>query len=177
MPWEWYNRVMKLTDFFSEQLKREGERTRGALTNLPEGKDNWAPHAKSMPLLRLAGLVATIPSWFALIVNQDSLELSPPEGQGQYKQPTVAELVGTLDKGVKEGRAAIDGTTDDYLLTTKWKLLVKGQVVMEQPRHIVVFETFNHLAHHRGQLTVYLRLLDRPVPAIYGPSADDQHFA
>ena len=71
----------------------------------------------------------------------------------------------------------IDGTTDDYLLTTTWKLLVKGQVVMEQPRHIVVFETFNHLAHHRGQLTVYLRLLERPVPAIYGPSADDQRFA
>jgi uncharacterized damage-inducible protein DinB len=118
-----------------------------------------------------------MPSWFALIINQDELELSPPEGQGQYKQPTVAELVSTLEKGVKDGRAAIDGTTDDYLLTTKWKLLVKGQVVMEQPRHIVVFETFNHLAHHRGQLTVYLRLLDRPVPAIYGPSADDQHFA
>ena len=168
---------MKLTQFFSEQLAREGARTRGALTNLPEGKDNWAPHAKSMPLLRLAGLVATMPSWFALIINQDELELSPPEGQGRYKQPTIAELVSTLDKGVKDGRAAIDGTTDDYLLTTTWKLLVKGQVVMEQPRHIVVFETFNHLAHHRGQLTVYLRLLDRPVPAIYGPSADDQHFA
>jgi uncharacterized damage-inducible protein DinB len=168
---------MRLTQFFSEQLTREGARTRGALAALPEGKDDWAPHAKSMPLLRLAGLVATMPSWFALIINQDELELSPPEGQGQYKQPTVAELVSTLDKGVKDGRAAIDATTDDYLLSTKWKLLVKGQVVMEQPRHIVVFETFNHLAHHRGQLTVYLRLLDRPVPAIYGPSADDQHFA
>jgi uncharacterized damage-inducible protein DinB len=168
---------MTLTQFFSEQLTREGARTRGALTNLPEGKDDWAPHAKSMPLLRLAGLVAAMPSWFALIINQDELELSPPEGQGQYKQPTLAELISTLDKGVKDGRAAIDGTTDDYLLTTTWKLLVKGHVVMEQPRHIVVFETFNHLAHHRGQLTVYLRLLDCPVPAIYGPSADDQHFA
>lgn len=168
---------MKLTQFFSEQLAREGARTRGALTNLPEGKDNWTPHPKSMPLLRLAGLVATMPSWFALIINQDELELSPPQGQGQYKQPSVAELLSTLDKGVKDGRAAIDGTTDDYLLTTTWKLLVKGQVVMEQPRHIVVFETFNHLAHHRGQLTVYLRLLERPVPAIYGPSADDQRFA
>lgn len=168
---------MQLTQFFSEQLAREAARTRGALTNLPNGKDDWAPHPKSMPLLRLAGLVATMPSWFALIINQDELELSPPQGQGQYKQPTLAELVGTLDKSVKDGLAAIDGTTDDYLLTTKWKLLVKGQVVMEQPRHIVVFETFNHLAHHRGQLTVYLRLLERPVPAIYGPSADDQRFA
>jgi uncharacterized damage-inducible protein DinB len=169
--------VRTLTQFFSQQLEREGARTRGALTNIPEGKDNWALHAKSMPLLRLAGLVASMPSWFALIINQDELELSPPQGQSQYKQPTVAELVSTLDKGMKDGRAAIDGTTDDYLMTTTWKLLVKGQVVLEQPRHVFIFETFNHLAHHRGQLTVYLRLLDRPVPAIYGPSADDQHFA
>lgn len=168
---------MKLTQFFSEQLEREGTRTRGVLTAIPGGKDDWTPHPKSMPLLRLAGLVAGMPSWFALIINQDELELSPPPGEGQYKQPTLAELAGALDKGVKDGRAALDGTTDDYLLTTTWKLLVKGQVVMEQPRHIVVFETFNHLAHHRGQLTVYLRLLSRPVPAIYGPSADDRHFA
>ena len=168
---------MKLTHFFAEQLEREATRTRGALKNVPDGKDNWAPHSKSMPLLRLAGLVASMPSWFAMIINQEALELSPPQGQGQYTQPTIAELVSTLDKSVKDGRAALNSTTDDYLLTTKWKLLVKGNVVMEQPRHIVIFETFNHLAHHRGQLTVYLRLLERPVPAIYGQSADDQHFA
>ena len=147
---------MKLTQFFAEQLEREVARTSGALKNIPEGRDDWTPHPKSMPLLRLAGLVASMPSWFALIINQDELELSPPPGQGQYKQPTVAELVSSLDKALKDGRAAFDGTTDEYLQTTKWKLLVKGNVVMEQPRHIVVFETFNHLAHHRGQLTVYL---------------------
>jgi len=168
---------MKLTQFFSEQLDREVARTRGALKNVPEGKDDWVPHPKSMPLLRLAGLVASMPSWFALIINQDELELSPPAGQGQYKQPTVAELVSSLDKALKDGRAAFDSTTDDYLLTTTWKLMFKGKCVMEQSRHIVIFETFNHLSHHRGQLTVYLRLLNRPVPAIYGPSADDQNFA
>ena len=123
---------MKLTQFFAEQLEKEVARTRGALKNIPEGKDDWAPHPKSMPLLRLAGLVASMPSWFALIINQDELELSPPAGQGQFKQPTVAELVSSLDKALKDGRAAFDGTTDDYLLTTKWKLLVKGNVVMEQ---------------------------------------------
>ena len=168
---------MRLTHFFSDQLEREATRTRGALMHIPEGKDDWTPHPKSMPLLRLAGLVATMPSWFALVVNQDELELSPPQGQSQYRQPAVPELVGTLEKGVKDGRTALAGTNDDYLLTTTWKLLMKGNVVMEQPRHIVLFETFNHLAHHRGQLTVYLRLLNSPVPAIYGPSADDQHFA
>src|ERR671912_304717 len=107
----YYFRV-RLTQFFSRQLEREGARTRAALTNVPEGKDNWAPHAKSMPLLRLAGLVAAMPSWFALIINQDELELSPPPGQGQYKQPAVSELVNTLDKGVKDGQAALDSTTD-----------------------------------------------------------------
>ena len=168
---------MNLTRFFAEQLEREGTRTRRALENVPEGKDDWTPHPKSMPLLRLAGLVAAMPSWFALVINQNELDLSPPQGQGQFKPPGATELVAALDKAVKDGLAALDGTTDDYLLTTNWKLLMKGQVVMEQRRHIVLFETFNHLAHHRAQLTVYLRLLDRPVPAIYGPSADDQHFA
>jgi uncharacterized damage-inducible protein DinB len=168
---------MKLTQLFLDQLEREAIRTRPALENVPRGKDDWAPHPKSMPLLRLAGLVASMPSWIALIINQNELDLSPPAGQGQYQQPTVDGLVSTLEKSVNDGRTALEGTTDDYLLTTNWKLLVKGNVVMDQPRHIVLVDTFNHLAHHRGQLTVYLRLNDRPVPAIYGPSADDTRFA
>ena len=168
---------MNLTQVFLDQLEREGVRTRRALENVPKGKDDWTPHSKSMPLLRLAGLVAQMPSWIALIIKQDELELSPPAGQGQYQQPRVDGLVATLDKAVQDGRAALAGTTDEYLLTTNWKLLVQGKVVMDQPRHVVLVETFNHLAHHRGQLTVYLRLNDCPVPAIYGPSADDRQFA
>jgi uncharacterized damage-inducible protein DinB len=117
-----------------------------------------------------------MPSWIALIINQDELELSPPAGQGQYQQTTVEGLVATLDKAVQDGRGALAGTTDEYLLTTNWKLLVQGNVVMNQRRHVVLVDTFNHLAHHRGQLTVYLRLNDQPVPAIYGPSADDTNF-
>jgi uncharacterized damage-inducible protein DinB len=78
---------------------------------------------------------------------------------------------------VQKAREALSRTNDDYLMTTNWRLLAGGQVVMNQPRHIVLRDTLNHLAHHRGQLTVYLRLNDRTVPAIYGPSADDQQFA
>jgi len=81
------------------------------------------------------------------------------------------------DANVQKGRESLSKTTDEYLMTTNWKLLAGGKVVMDQPRHVVLRDTINHLAHHRGQLTVYLRLLDRPVPAIYGPSADDQNFA
>ena len=168
---------MTLTQLFLAQLDREAPRTRRALENVPRGKDEWAPHKKSMPLMRLAGLVAAMPSWIALIINQEQLELSPPEGQRQYQQPTVESLIATLDKAVQDGRTALQGTTDDYLLTTNWKLLTKGHVVMDQPRHVVLVDTFNHLAHHRGQLTVYLRLNEQPVPAIYGPSADDTNFA
>ena len=76
-----------------------------------------------------------------------------------------------------QARETLSRTADDFLMTTNWRLLAGGKVVMDLPRHIVLRDTFNHLAHHRGQLTVYLRLTEQPVPAIYGPSADDQQFA
>jgi uncharacterized damage-inducible protein DinB len=168
---------MTLTQQFLSELEREAPRTRRALEQVPLDRDDWKPHAKSMPLGRLAGLVATMPSWIALIIEQDELNLTPPPGQGTYQQPKTSELVAAHDASVQKGRDALSKTTDEYLLTTNWRLLAGGHVVMNQPRHIVLRETLMHLAHHRGQLTVYLRLTDRTVPAIYGPSADDQQFA
>ena len=168
---------MKLTELFLAELEREAPRTRAALEQVPSDRDDWAPHPKSMPLGRLAGLVASMPSWIGLIVNQDELNLTPPGGQGTYQQPSTNTLVAVHDGHVQKGREVLARTTDEFLMTTNWKLLAGGKVVMEQPRHIVLRDTLNHLAHHRGQLTVYLRLLDRTVPAIYGPSADDQRFA
>src|SRR5262245_51119817 len=129
---------MTLTKLFLDQLDREAVRTRRALESVPTGNDHWAPNPKSMSLLRLAGLVASMPSWFALIINQDELELSPPEGQGQSQQPTIEGLVATLDKSVKDGRAALAATSDDFLLTTKWRLLFNGNVQLDQPRHTVI---------------------------------------
>jgi uncharacterized damage-inducible protein DinB len=130
-----------------------------------------------MPLARLAGLVAAMPSWIGMIIEQDELNLTPPPGQGTYQQPATNTLVAVHDANVQKGRDALTKTTDQFLLTTNWRLLAGGRVAMDQPRYIVLRDTFNHLAHHRGQLTVYLRLNDRTVPAIYGPSADDQQFA
>ena len=130
-----------------------------------------------MPLGRLAGLVASMPSWVSLILDQDELDLTPPPGRGQYQQPSTDKLVDTLDKHVTKAQESLSKTNDDFLMTTKWRLLAGGKVVSEAPRHIVLRDTLNHLAHHRGQLTVYLRLNDQTVPAIYGPSADDQRFA
>jgi len=168
---------MNLTQLFLEELDREAGRTRRALQNVPRGRDEWKPHPKSMPLGRLAGLVASMPSWVSLIIEQPELELNPPAGRGQYQQPSTDSLVDTLDKHVVKARESLSKTTDDFLMTTNWRLLVNGHVVLDQRRHVVLRDTINHLAHHRGQLTVYLRLTDQPVPAIYGPSADDQQFA
>ena len=168
---------MKLTELFLAELDREAARTRRALQHVPLGRDEWTPHPKSMPLGRLAGLVASMPSWVSLILDQDELDLSPPQGQGQYQQPPTEKLVETLDMHVVKARTSLTKTNDNFLLTTNWRLLVSGRVVSDSPRHIVLRDTFNHLAHHRGQLTVYLRLNEQTVPAIYGPSADDQQFA
>lgn len=167
---------MTLVELFLSELDREAPRTRRALERVPTGHDDWKPHPKSMPLARLAGLVASMPSWVPLILTQDELDLTPPGG-GQYQQPATDRLTTSLDEHVASARQALSGATDEFLLTTNWRLKANGHVVSNEPRHIVLRDTLNHLAHHRGQLTVYLRLLDQAVPAIYGPSADDQRFA
>ena len=168
---------MKWTEFFAAQLEREAPLSRKALERVPEGRPDWRPHEKSMPLGYLSQLVATMPGWIAMTVLQDEVDLKPPSGSG-YTPPateTRAKLLAAHDDSVAKGLAALRNTTDQHLATS-WKLLVGGHVVMEKPRHEVIADTFTHLAHHRGQLTVYLRLNGAPVPSIYGPSADEAAF-
>ena len=169
---------MKLTELFLAQLKQEAGRTRRALERVPEGHDDFKPHDKSMPFGRLAMLVARMPSWVSLIINQDALDLNPPGGSNVDQRPlrTSRELVEALDEGIAGAERALSATTDDHLMKN-WRLLVSGRTVSDEPRHVVIRDTFMHLSHHRGQLTVYLRLNGATVPAIYGPSADDAHFA
>jgi len=167
---------MTLTQQLLSELDREAARTRRALEQVPAGRDDWKPHDKSMALGRLAGMIATMPSWIVLIVKQDELDLTPPGG-GQWQLPAQPELVAAHDKSVADARAALESIDDTLLFTTNWRLRAGGQVVSDQPRHIALRDMLNHLAHHRGQLTVYLRLAGATVPAIYGPSADDQRFA
>ncbi|MEO8481114.1 MAG: DinB family protein [Acidobacteriota bacterium] len=168
---------MTLTDRYLAELDREAARTRRVLEHVPTGHDDFKPHEKSMPFGRLAGLVASMPSWVTLIIDQDELDLTPPPGQGQYEPPKTEELVAVMDGHVAKARESLKKTTDEYITTTKWRLKAQGHVVMNELRDVVLRDTINHLAHHRGQLMVYLRLLDQKVPAIYGPSADDQSFA
>lgn len=169
---------MELTELFLAELDREAERSRRALEQVPEGKDEWKPHDRSMRFGYLSEIVATIPSWIAMIVNQEELDLNPPGGSTRRRDAmhTSAEFLKAHDKAVADARAALRQTTDEHLLTP-WRLLVSGNVVLELPRHVMIRDTINHLAHHRGQMTVYLRLMGAKVPALYGPSADDQSFA
>src|SRR4026207_429049 len=126
---------MKLTELFLAEREREAPRTRGALENVPSGRDDWSPHPKSMPLGRLAGLVASMPSWITLIIEQDELNLTPPPGQATYQQPATNTLVAVHDANVQKGREALTRTTDQFLMTTNRRLLAGGQVVLNQPRH------------------------------------------
>src|SRR5438132_10187754 len=120
---------MQLTHLFLDELLREAPRTRRAVEGVPSGRDDWKPHSKSMPLGRLAGLVASMPSWVTLIVGQDELDLTPPQG-GQYQQPSTDTLVATLQQHVDKARESLRSTTDEFLLTTNWRLKAGGHVVM-----------------------------------------------
>jgi len=168
---------MKMAELFKAQLEREAPITRRVLENVPEGKPDWKPHPKSMPLGYLSSLVASMPGWVAMAIKQDELDLYPKEGKPNTAPvaSTRRELLQALDDSVAKSREALASTNDDYLMTP-WRLLVAGKVVMEAPRHNVIEDTYTHLAHHRGQLTVYLRLNEMKVPSIYGPTADDQRF-
>lgn len=167
---------MKLTELLLEELDREAVGSRKALQHVPEGKNDWKPHEKSMPLGYLATIVATIPAWIDMVVNMDELDIKPPGGP-KFMPPawkTRKDLLEQFENSLKKGREVLQKTTDDRLLNTKWRMLAAGEFMSEQPRYVAIRDgVLNHMAHHRGQLTVYLRLNEEKVPAIYGPSADE----
>jgi len=167
---------MKLTELLQAELDREVERSRRALEQAPADQFDWKPHEKSMMFGHLANMVATIPMWITMQIDRDELVVAPTASQMEQKRlEKSAELIEALDKTAAGAREAFKKTTDEHL-KTNWRLLAHGNVVMEAPRYQMIQDTFNHWAHHRGQLTVYLRLMGAKVPALYGPSADDKEF-
>jgi uncharacterized damage-inducible protein DinB len=129
-----------------------------------------------MNLGRLATLVSGMPAWIDMMINIEELDIAPGDSNTRPPEMTTsAALLEAHNRALDKAREALSRTTDEHLMKN-WKLLVKGRVVAESPRHIMIRDTMGHLAHHRGQLTVFLRLLGAPVPAIYGPSADDARF-
>jgi uncharacterized damage-inducible protein DinB len=168
---------MTMCEWFLAELESEAAKSRRVLEQVPAGKRAWKPHDRSMELGYLSELVANIPSWVGMAITMDELDIAPKDGPTYKPAPlnSSAELVAALDKAVAQARDALQKTTDAHL-GTSWRLLAGGQLALEQPRHVVIRDTFLHSAHHRGQMTVYLRLLGSKVPSVYGPTADDRSF-
>lgn len=166
---------MELKRILLDQLEREAAASRKAVERVPDGHGHWKPHEKSMEFGKLAALVATMPSWPWLMVTTDVLDLEAPESDEFKTKPleTRAEMLEAWETSLAKSRKALQETTDEHLLT-HWKLVLGAQTISDEPRYVAILNgALSHAAHHRGQLTVYLRLLEASVPAIYGPSADE----
>jgi uncharacterized damage-inducible protein DinB len=166
---------MELKDFLLAQLDREAVLTRKAIDRVPEGQNDFKPHERSMPLGYLAAMVANMLGWITLMIDRDELNLADSDGSFRPKVTTAkADLLAALETKVAEAHRALSSTTNEHLLTL-WAFKMNGQIVQQQPRYLMISDAvFSHLAHHRGQLTVYLRLNQAAVPALYGPSADER---
>ena len=166
---------MTISQMLLPEFDMEMAKTRTALERVPMDKMAWKPHEKSMTLGRLAGHLAEIPGWGALTINQDSFDIAPP-GAPPYAPPTFAankDLLDLFDKNVSSMRAALAGASDENL-GKPWSLLAGGKNIFTMPRVAVIRSMImNHNIHHRAQLGVYFRLSGVPVPATYGPSADE----
>lgn len=166
---------MSMSQALLPEFDHEMENTRKTLERVPEDKFGWKPHEKSTALGGLATHIANLPSWVSLAIKQSEFDLAPP-GQGPIRVPQATsrqEVLDAFDQHRAAAREAIAAVSDQHLLGS-WSLLSGGHTLMTMPR-IAVLRSFvmNHIIHHRAQLGVYLRLLDVPVPSIYGPSADE----
>lgn len=166
---------MAIKESILPEFDHEMATTRKLLERVPDAKADWQPHPKSMTLGKLSIHLATLPLWATTTMKQTELDMNPPGGE-PMKMPafeSTASALATFDERVREARAAIAAAEDkDFMVP--WALKNEGNVIFSMPR-VAVLRSFvtNHIIHHRGQLSVYLRLNDVPVPAIYGPSADE----
>ena len=165
---------MAMIDGLLQELEQEAQATRRVLERVPQAHLGWKPHEKSMSLGELALHIATVPGNVAQMIAK------PSQGRPAFVQPALtqsSELVPALDNSIKSARAAL-GEMDDTAILATWRLLDGDREVLAMPRIAALRAIMlNHWYHHRGQLSVYLRLLNIPVPSIYGPSADENPFA
>lgn len=167
---------MSISASLLPEFDQETATTRRVLERLPLGdaaKQDWRPHEKSMTMQRLAGHISEMCGWLATTINTPELDFGGPEAYKPFLPATTEELLAHFDKGTAEARAALAGATDAQMMET-WTLKFNGNVMFSMPRVAVVRGMcMNHVIHHRGQLSVYLRMNGVPVPSIYGPSADE----
>jgi uncharacterized damage-inducible protein DinB len=161
------------------EFDQEMQSTRKVLELVPDDKWNWKPHDKSGTLGWYALHIATLPGWTTMTINTEELDYAPV-GKSSFQPPKVENRKDALeifDKESGEARAALSAVSDAEIMKD-WKLLAGGQTIFTLPRIACIRGmVMNHLIHHRGQLTIYYRLLDIPVPGLYGPSADEKQSA
>jgi uncharacterized damage-inducible protein DinB len=164
---------MSIGETLLPEFEQEMKSTRRLLERVPSDKGDWKPHPKSFSLAHLAQLVSWMPGWIGQTIRSTELDLA--QAGGGYSNETTATLLEGFDRGVNDTREALKGSKDaDYAVP--WSLKKGGVVLFTAPRGVVVRQHISHLSHHRGQLTVYLRMLDVPIPSIYGPTADEKIF-
>jgi uncharacterized damage-inducible protein DinB len=167
---------MKISESLLPEFDQEMANTRKVLERVPAAKFSWKPHPKSSEFGALAAHIANMPDWAGLTMQNDSFDYAPP-GAPPYETPkfsSTEQLLAAFDKSVAQARTAL-AAADDNTFLAPWTLMAGGKPMMTMPR-VAVIRSFvmNHTVHHRAQLGVYLRLNDIPVPALYGPSADEQ---
>ena len=161
---------MTIGESLLPEFDQEMATTRRLLERVPSEKGTWKPHEKSFALGHLAQLISWMPGWIATTLTSTELDLA---GGAGYSFETTETLLQEFDRNVQEARAALAAAADaDFAVP--WSLKTGGRVIFTLPRGAVVRQHISHLVHHRGQLTVYLRLLDVPIPSIYGPTADEK---
>jgi uncharacterized damage-inducible protein DinB len=165
---------MTLIEGLLAELEQEAGTTRRVLERIPQAHLAWKPHPKSMSLGQLALHVATVPGSVAELAAVDTIP--EPPSFVQPEAATAAELVPALTESIARAKRALGGF-DDARMGAMWRLQSGGRDIMAMPRIAFVRAIMlNHWYHHRGQLLVYLRLLDQPVPSVYGPTADENPF-
>lgn len=165
---------MAIKDSFLPEFDHEMGSTRRVLERTPEADFGWKPHQKSHSLGQLAGHIANLPRWLGLICEHSEIDVAVAAEEARPRVPaSEQDLLDTFDENVKRARRYIDELGDSAMMA-RWTLRSGSQEILSMPRAAVLRSfVLNHLIHHRGQLTVYLRLRDVPLPSLYGPTADE----
>jgi uncharacterized damage-inducible protein DinB len=165
---------MRIVDAFLAEMDQEAGATRRLLERLPEDKLSWKPHPKSMSLGKLAMHTAQINGFIAAMAAKDTFEMPPPP---QPDPTTKAEILAAFEKSLTDAKGLLN-QVDDARALANWSMIMGGKTMMTMPRAALYrIIMCSHQYHHRGQLTVYLRMLDVPLPSVYGPSADENPWA
>jgi uncharacterized damage-inducible protein DinB len=167
---------MSIAELLLPEFDNEIAVTRRVLERVPDDRGEWKPHPKSFPMAHLAQLVARLPGWAVMVVDRTELDLAPADGPQPpgYSVEKTATLLAEFDRNAAAGRAAIARASDaDFQVP--WTLKRGGVPLQTMTRYETMRSSvFNHIVHHRAQLGVYLRLVDVPVPSMYGPTADER---